>query len=123
MEQEQNEQPDGEDGWFSNVGATLRALRHLRKLSQLELAQKAGLSQVVTYETGRASPSLKTLSRLLDALAINPIVFAYALRRSRPASGLRFSWRRGQARGPAPTKSRYAQPGSLLRGRRRGRLE
>jgi transcriptional regulator with XRE-family HTH domain len=79
MEQDQNEQPGGEDRWFSNVGATLRVLRRLRRLSQLELAQKAGLSQVVTYETGRASPSLRTLSRLLDALEINPIVFAYAL--------------------------------------------
>jgi transcriptional regulator with XRE-family HTH domain len=79
MEQDQNEQPGGKDEWFTNVGATLKALRRLRKLTQLELAQKAGLSQVVTYETGRVDPSLTTLSRLLDALEINPIVFAYAL--------------------------------------------
>jgi transcriptional regulator with XRE-family HTH domain len=79
MEQEQNEQPGSRVEWFSNVGATLKALRRLRELSQLELAQKAGLSQVVTYETDRVSPSLRTLSRLLDALEINPIVFAYAL--------------------------------------------
>jgi transcriptional regulator with XRE-family HTH domain len=50
----------------------LSAARHMRGLSQSDLASKAGLQQVAIsfFETGRRSPSLGNLKRLADALEV-----------------------------------------------------
>lgn len=50
----------------------LRAARELRKLSQSELAERAGFqpSAVSHFETGRRSPSFDNLKRLADALDV-----------------------------------------------------
>ncbi|POA59771.1 MULTISPECIES: helix-turn-helix domain-containing protein [unclassified Pseudomonas] len=52
------------------VGMQLRRLRHQARLSQLDLALQAGLSQrhLSCVETGRAQPSPALLQRLLDTL-------------------------------------------------------
>jgi transcriptional regulator with XRE-family HTH domain len=66
-----------------DVPATLRDARRQAGLSQAELARRAETSQatVSAYESGRKSPSVATLDRLLAAtgtrLAVEP-------RRSRP---------------------------------------
>jgi transcriptional regulator with XRE-family HTH domain len=50
----------------------LRAARELRKLSQSELAERAGLqpSAVSHFETGQRAPSFDNLKRLADALDV-----------------------------------------------------
>ncbi|GIK23627.1 MAG: hypothetical protein BroJett005_30410 [Ignavibacteriota bacterium] len=50
----------------------LRAARELRKLSQSDLAERAGFqpSAVSHFETGRRSPSFDNLKRLADALDV-----------------------------------------------------
>ncbi|HTB21730.1 MAG TPA: helix-turn-helix transcriptional regulator [bacterium] len=50
----------------------LRAARELRKLSQAQLAEKAGLqpSAVSHFETGRRSPSFDNLKALSEALVV-----------------------------------------------------
>lgn len=58
---------------MSNIFAErLRTARELRKLSQSELAEKAGLqpSAVSHFETGRRSPSFQNLKALSDALKV-----------------------------------------------------
>jgi transcriptional regulator with XRE-family HTH domain len=52
------------------AGSRLRALRAARRLSQLELSMRAGVSQrhLSWIETGRARPSREMLLALLDAL-------------------------------------------------------
>lgn len=53
-----------------SIGGELRALRLLRGFSQKELAAEAGISapQVSQIETGRYTPSLGTLARILEVL-------------------------------------------------------
>lgn len=55
----------------------IRYLRDLRKLTQAELARKAGITQgsLAHFESGRASPSVKTLVTLAAALEISPAIF------------------------------------------------
>jgi transcriptional regulator with XRE-family HTH domain len=50
----------------------LRAARELRKMSQSDVAEKAGLmpSAVSHFETGRRSPSFANLKALSDALKV-----------------------------------------------------
>src|SRR6267378_4520376 len=50
----------------------LRTTRELRKMSQTELGEKAGLlpSAVSHFETGRRSPSFANLKALADALKV-----------------------------------------------------
>lgn len=54
------------------VGARLRQLRHARKLTQEQVAERAGLSYkfVGELERGVANPTLTTLAALSDALGI-----------------------------------------------------
>ncbi len=58
------------------VIARLKHMREERKLSQMDLARAAGISQnMITYiETGKRTPTLSTLLKLCDALNINPSV-------------------------------------------------
>ena len=54
------------------VGARLRQLRQARKLTQEQLAERAGLSYkfIGEVERGRGNPTLTTLSALGDALGV-----------------------------------------------------
>jgi hypothetical protein len=51
------------------AGALLRTARQQARLSQAELAQRAGVTQSVVsaYESGARQPSLPTLARLIEA--------------------------------------------------------
>ena len=66
---------------FRNLGKTLSLLRELRGKSQSEVARAAGVgkSQISKYETGRELPKLDSMSRLLEALEIEPFVFFQTL--------------------------------------------
>lgn len=59
----------GQNG-LSELGGALRRLRIHRDLKQFETAGAAGITKAMlsAYETGKRRPSLKTLSRLLEAL-------------------------------------------------------
>ena len=54
------------------VGARLRQLRHARRLTQEQLAERAGLSYkfVGELERGRGNPTLTTLAALSGALGV-----------------------------------------------------
>jgi transcriptional regulator with XRE-family HTH domain len=54
------------------IGMRIKALREKRKLSQEELAGRAGLSRgyLARLETGRHEPTLTTLGKLAKALKV-----------------------------------------------------
>ena len=56
------------------VAANLRRLRHARKMTQEELADRAELSPryIGRIETGVASPTVSVLGRLAKALDVDP---------------------------------------------------
>lgn len=56
------------------MGSTLRKLRTAKKLSQAELARRAGLSReyVNKIEAGRYDPPLSTINALANALGVKP---------------------------------------------------
>lgn len=56
------------------VALNIRRIRHERKLTQEELADKADLSAryVGKIEQGRVSPTISVIGRLAEALAIDP---------------------------------------------------
>lgn len=53
----------------STAAALLRTARRRSRLSQTDLARRAGIAQSVVsaYESGRREPSLRTLARLVEA--------------------------------------------------------
>lgn len=55
----------------------IRYLRDLRKLTQTDLAKKAGITQgsLAQLESGKSSPSVATLMSLASALEISPAIF------------------------------------------------
>lgn len=55
------------------VGNEIRKLREERGLAQYELAARAGLNPVtITHaETGKGSPSMRTLGKIADALGVD----------------------------------------------------
>lgn len=55
----------------------IKYLRELRKLTQSELAKKAGITQgsLAHFEAGKTSPSVQTLMALASALEISPAIF------------------------------------------------
>ena len=57
-----------------NVGESLIALRKEKHLSQEQLAFEAGVSRHFMYrlENNLASPTVKTLEKLADALSVKP---------------------------------------------------
>jgi transcriptional regulator with XRE-family HTH domain len=67
------------------MGARLRQLRQGRKLTQEQLAERAGLSDkfVGELERGRGNPTLTTLAALSDALGVR-LVDLLALDLERP---------------------------------------
>lgn len=58
---------------MENIGDKIRNLRKLRGLTQIELAEKVGRNPhtIKDYEKGRATPSIKALSLLADALGVS----------------------------------------------------
>jgi len=64
---------------FESLGSTLRLLREQARLSQSELARRAGMgkSQVSKYESGKELPKLESLERLLAVLGVEPLTFFY----------------------------------------------
>jgi len=66
---------------FDHLGDALVVLRMLRRLSQAELANRAGIrpNQVSRYETGAVQPQLNQLTRLLEALQVDLTDFVFAL--------------------------------------------
>ncbi|MCE9682853.1 cupin domain-containing protein [Halomonas alkalisoli] len=60
-----------------NVGARLRELRKARKLSQRELAKRAGVtnSTISLIEQNSVSPSVSSLKKILDALPVSISAF------------------------------------------------
>ena len=54
----------------------VRELRRTADLTQAELARAAGTSQptIAAYESGRKSPSLRTLSRMARAVGLKAVV-------------------------------------------------
>src|SRR5262245_17916555 len=69
--------PPGMDGPIlrrvNALGARIKALREQRGLLQKQVAEKAGLtaSKVSQIESGRMTPSLRTLGRLAEAFGIS----------------------------------------------------
>ncbi|MDQ3957789.1 MAG: helix-turn-helix domain-containing protein [Actinomycetota bacterium] len=55
------------------AGDLIRIARQETRLSQRELARRAGTSQaaIVSYETGKRSPSLETLARIVRAAGLD----------------------------------------------------
>ena len=53
--------------------ANLQALRELRKLTQSDLGARAGIAaaSISHFETGQRTPSLESLVKLADALAVS----------------------------------------------------
>ncbi|HZZ80573.1 MAG TPA: helix-turn-helix transcriptional regulator [Gemmataceae bacterium] len=56
-----------------SFGERLKKTREVKRLSQAELAQQAGLqpSAISHFESDRRAPSFDNLKRLADALAVN----------------------------------------------------
>ncbi|MDI3481581.1 MAG: hypothetical protein PWQ97_1236 [Tepidanaerobacteraceae bacterium] len=61
----------------SHVGYKIKKIRRERKLTQAELAAKAGVSTglIGQIESGRVEPSIKTLEKIASALSLSPCYF------------------------------------------------
>lgn len=68
--------------YLEQVGVTIQVLRLMRDLSQVELAERAGIrpNQVSRYETGQDLPQLAQLAKILDALDLDFGEFVFAMR-------------------------------------------
>lgn len=57
-----------------SLGARIRELRHYAGITQAELARRTGIHRpnIARVEAGRHTPSLETISRLAEALGVNP---------------------------------------------------
>jgi len=55
------------------TGKTLRAIRAIRGFTQVELADKAGISPtaIAEFETGKRDIRASTIAKLCDALAVD----------------------------------------------------
>jgi len=102
-------------GMFDYTPRALAWLRVEKGLQQKELSERSGVGRaaISRYESGKATPSLENLGRLLKALDVGPRDFAYCLEHLRedldgiPASG-RSRSRRRTAGGPdAPSRGAY----------------
>lgn len=101
-------------GMFDHTPRALAWLRVEKGLQQKELSERSGVGRaaISRYESGKATPSLENLGRLLEALEMGPRDFAHCLEHLRedlegiPASDRpRFPGRRGPR-----------EPGGLPRG-------
>lgn len=59
------------------IGRRIREERMRRNIKQFELAEQAGISNsfLSDIETGRTTPSIKTLKKLSKALGVNCTIF------------------------------------------------
>lgn len=66
---------------FDGLGRALRWLREKAGLRQYETATAAGITKAMlsAYETGKQSPSLESLEKVLDALASDLVALHRAL--------------------------------------------
>lgn len=100
---------------FDFTSRALAWLRVERGLQQKELAERSGVGRaaISRYESGKASPSLENLGKLLEALGVGPRDFARCLERLRediegiPASGRRPARRRESPGPDAPPRGAY----------------
>jgi len=60
---------------FENLGNALALLRELRRVSQAEVARRAGIgkSQLSKYENGKEQPKLDSLEKVLNVLRVGPV--------------------------------------------------
>jgi transcriptional regulator with XRE-family HTH domain len=100
-----------------DIGERLRSVRELNGMSQRELARRAGVpnSSVSMIEQGRVSPSVETLTRLLDAI---PITLAHFFS-DKPAADASFFYRVA----PVADTEHTATESPLGQGGEPGRLE
>lgn len=70
-------------GMFDLTPRALTLLRVQKNLQQKELSERSGVGRaaISRYESGKASPSLDNLGRLLKAMDADPMDFAEALER------------------------------------------
>jgi transcriptional regulator with XRE-family HTH domain len=68
-------------GVFERLGETITVLRLLRRLSQTELAERAGIqsNQVSRYEKGTVQPQLGQLEKILAALDVGLAEFLFTM--------------------------------------------
>jgi transcriptional regulator with XRE-family HTH domain len=68
-------------GSFANLGQALRWLRTRQNRKQYEIAESAGITKAMlsSYETGKQSPSIETLEKILDALHVDLADLHYSL--------------------------------------------
>lgn len=93
---------------FDHTARALAWLRVGQGLQQKELSERSGVGRaaISRYESGKASPSLENLGRLLEALEVGPRDFAYCLERLREdAEGIPFTGRRAVPRSRASGSS------------------
>lgn len=62
---------------ISDLGDTIRKLRLSKGMEQFELAERTGMTQghLSKIENGKASPSLKTLKKIIEVLDIDEELF------------------------------------------------
>ena len=103
-------------GMFDHTPRALAWLRVEKGLQQKELSERSGVGRaaISRYESGKATPSLENLGRLLTALGVGPQDFAHCLEHLRedlegiPASAGSRSRRRPAAENPdAPPRGAY----------------
>lgn len=72
-------------GMFDLTPRALTLLRVQKNLQQKELSERSGVGRaaISRYESGKASPSLENLGRLLEALEVGPMDFAETVDRLR----------------------------------------
>lgn len=72
-------------GMFDLTPRALTLLRVQKNLQQKELSERSGVGRaaISRYESGKASPSLENLGRLLQALEVGPLDFAETVERLR----------------------------------------
>lgn len=62
---------------ISNLGDTIRKFRLSKGMEQFELAERTGMTQghLSKIETGKTSPSLKALKKIIEVLDIDEALF------------------------------------------------
>lgn len=104
------------------MGARVRQLRHARRLTQEQLAERAGLSYkfLGEVERGRGNPTLTTLAALSDALGIR-LVDLLALEPDRPRLSPRQASQVREALASLEALVELSSESGKTAGRRRGK--
>jgi DNA-binding XRE family transcriptional regulator len=100
---------------FDGLGPVLRELRVERGLTQVELAERSGVSKSMLslYESAKQRPQLDTLERLLDSLEVGLGELAARLDQHRGSPGP-VSKRRGPWRSPGRGPVSGSLPGETV---------